>query len=238
MCLMIRLFCSAWFRTTCASRPVIYPKNKCKLENMANNKRERQQQEVVIVERLANELVPAAEIEAELIRNGMLSPLLWYIRSLQFERDPMLTILYDPGKIISMPSPDDPQEIIQTTVIDELLRSAHEECKRNYGDLYLQFEFIQATMTDLMASTDTHAKQMTLLCLIAIEKGLQTQLACHYPSDGGPEIHRLPQFIADIKTAMNDTLNTAFVNVPRPTPYNVDNLILVFLAKLSDDYPA
>lgn len=173
-------------------------------------------------------------IEAELIRIGMIHESLEYIRDVQFARDPMLTILYDPEKVVKMPHATSSE----TTVIDELLRSAHDECMRNYGEMYEDSDLIQGTMADLLASKDTHAKQMVLLCLIATEKGLHTQLELQYPRDGGPEVRRLGPFVEQVRREMDCTLNTAYVNVPVPTPYNVDNLLMVFLAKLSDAYHA
>ncbi len=202
---------------------------------------------VGVVDMLSSDKLSPDVIEAELIRIGMIHESLEYIRDVQFTRDPMLTILYDPEKIVQVPPPP-PHSIesselaelspIKTTVIDELLRSAHDECKRNYGELYEDSELIQETMATLMASKDTHAKQMVLLCLIATEKGLQTQLESHYPRDGGPEARRLGPFLDRVRLEMDETLNTAYVNVPVPTPYNVDNLLMVFLAKLSDAYNA
>ncbi len=209
------------------------------------NKRERQEEgknkkDDVVLDSLSSDRLSPEVIEAELIRIGMIHPDLEYIRDVQFSRDPMLTILYDPEKEVTMPSPHEGEEdlLIKTTVIDELLRSAHAECMRNYGELYEDFDLIQATMTDLMASKDTHAKQMVVLCLLATEMGLQVQLESHYPKDGGPEVYRLLPFVQAIRKEMDCTLNTAYVNVPMPTPYNVDNLLMVFLAKLSDAYKA
>lgn len=196
-----------------------------------------------VLDMLSSERLSPEVIEAELIRIGMIHPDLEHVRDAQFARDPMLTILYDPEKVVEMPSPHPGDQgtgglMIKTTVIDELLRSAHEECLRNYGELYEDFDLIQATMTDLLASKDTHAKQMVVLCLLATERGLQLQLENHYPRDGGPEVYRLLPFVNAIRREMDGTLNTAYVNVPVPTPYNVDNLLMVFLAKLSDAYKA
>jgi hypothetical protein len=181
------------------------------------------------MDRLSGDVITPAEIEAELTRRGFLGAITG-IREKLFERDPMLTILYDPNREISLPDGS------PTTVINELLRSAHAECSRNYGKMYNEFELIQQNMKNLIASKDTHAKQMMFLCLLALEPGLQRELACHYPADGGCEINRLAPFMVAIRAEMEETLNTAYVNVPRPSPYNVDNLLLIFLANLSDKY--
>jgi hypothetical protein len=175
-------------------------------------------------------------VERDLRSIGILDPTLG-IKEKQYLRDPMLTILFNPLAKVTLPSREDPTQEVETTVIDELLRSAFEECARTYGETFTEFALIQETAALLMRSSDTPAKQMTLLCLIAIEEGLQRQLACHYPADGGPEVKRLDEFIPIIKTKMEDTLNIAYVNVPRPNVYNVEKLLKEFLVACAEGYP-
>jgi hypothetical protein len=185
---------------------------------------------------LSRERDDIEQLERELKRIGILDPSTG-IKEKRGLRDPMLTILFNPLAKVTVPSREDPSVEVETTVIDELLLSAHEECERAYGNIYTDFVLIQETMQTLLHSKDTPAKQMTLLCLLAIEEGLQRQLACHYPADGGPEVQRLDDFIPLIKIKMEDTLNIAYVNVPRPSVYNVGNLLREFLVACAEGYP-
>lgn len=58
-----------------------------------------------------------------------------------------------------------------------------------------------------------------------------------YPMDGGKEVNRLPEYIAQIKAQMEETLNTAYINVPRPSRYNVDTLLRNFLETIAVNSP-
>lgn len=175
--------------------------------------------------------VSAAVIEKELLRMGFLDPSLG-VREERSLRDPMLTILYDPLKEVQLD-----EGATTTTVIDSLLASAHAEMIRAYGDIYTEFAFVQQTMETLMQSTDTAAKLMVVLCLIAIDEGLQNQLLTMYPMDGGPEARRLPEFVRVIKAQMEEIFNTAYINVPRPSRYNVETLMARFLVTCATKYP-
>jgi hypothetical protein len=184
---------------------------------------------------LSRERLDVAAIERDLRLMGVLDSTLG-IKEKQCLRDPMLTILFRPLTKVTLPSREDPGNLEETTVIDELLRSALDECSRAYGETFDDFVMIQETANALLMSKDTPAKQMTLLVLLAIEEGLQQQLACHYPTDGGREIRRLEPFIKLIKIAMEDTLNVAYVNVPRPNVYNVETLLKNFLVVCAEGY--
>ena len=190
------------------------------------------------------------EMEQQLRESGFLDPTLG-VREERGLRDPMLTILFDPAKEVTM---DDGETV---TVIDSLLMTAHTEMQRAYGDIYNNFDMIQNTMETLIHSRDTYAKLMVFLCLLAIDevldvvvvaaamfladacarKGLQNQLLILYPMDGGPEARRLPKFIATIKAQMDEAFNTAYINVPRPSRYNVDVLMQNFLETCAVEYP-
>lgn len=175
-----------------------------------------------------------AALEHLLREIGFLDPTLG-VRERQCLRDPMLTILYRPTKEVELPA--EGEGVRTTTVIDELLRAAHEEFQQSLGDMYTESDLVQETMDTLMRSKDTPAKQMMLLCMLAIDEGLQQQLACHYPADDGPEVKRLDVFIPVIKAQMEETFNVAYVNVPRPSIYNVETLLVRFLVACAQGYP-
>lgn len=153
------------------------------------------------------------------------------VREMQQSRDPMLIILYNPNKPLVL------ADGTRTTVINDLLDSAHALCSETYGDLYDDFELIQCNRQALRASKDTHAKQVYYLCLLAINPGLQDQLRTLYPRDGGREVNRLDAFVKVIKSQIDQTLNTAYVNVPRPSVYNIDRMVANFLTACAWAYP-
>jgi len=153
------------------------------------------------------------------------------VREVLESRDPMLIVLYNPGKRIRL------SEGEEVMVIDDLLRSAYAEFERAYGAMFMDFEMIQFYRKALLESFDIHAKQMCFLCMLAIDDGLRDQFRSLYPQDGGQEVDRLDPFIAVVKRQMDETLNTAYVNVPRPTPYNVDVLTTKFLLMCAWSYP-
>lgn len=105
------------------------------------------------------------EMEQQLRESGFLDPTLG-VREERGLRDPMLTILFDPAKEVTM---DDGETV---TVIDSLLMTAHTEMQRAYGDIYNNFDMIQNTMETLIHSRDTYAKLMVFLCLLAIDEVL------------------------------------------------------------------
>ena len=172
-------------------------------------------------------------VEAELIRNGFLDPSLG-IQDRRSERDPMHAILFTPTKVVSL---KDGQQVI---LIDDLIRSAHAECSRNYGDLYTNFEMIQNTVNNLLASSDTHAKQLFFLVVFAIEKGLQDHLCKFYPpNDSENQYARrrlIETFVPAIIAQMEETLNTAYVNVPAPNQYNVSTMLEAALGNIIAEY--
>ena len=152
------------------------------------------------------------------------------VREMQQARDPMLIVLYNPNKSIKLPDGS------TTTVINDLLDSADQQCARAYGRLYADFELIQYNKRALRASKDTHAKQVYYLCILAIDEGLQDQFRSMYPPQG-EEVKRLDPFIKVIKAQMDETLNTAYVNVPRPSVYNIDTQAANFLTACAWAYP-
>lgn len=109
------------------------------------------------------------QIESLLKQNGFLDPTAG-IRERRHLRDPFLTILFDPEKMVTMEDEVTGQPYT-ISVIDSLLDAAHEQMKRAYGDIYNNFVLIQETMNVLLRSSDTPAKQFVLLCLIALDKG-------------------------------------------------------------------
>jgi len=186
--------------------------------------------EVEVDDRLSHEPFDVDKLEAYLQRINFLDPSLG-VREQQQKRDPMLIVLYDPCKRVMLP------DGTETTIIDDLLRSGHEQFKRAYGSMYSDFEMIQYTMEVLIASGDVHAKQMAFLCMLAVDQGFCDQFQQSYPKDGGPEAARLAPFVLEIKKQMDETLNTAYHNVPRPSKYNVDGLLRTFLLRCAEAYP-
>ena len=170
-------------------------------------------------------------IEAELRRTGFLGengetdP--YGIRARMFEKDPILLVLLDPNRLVEMP------DGTMVRVIDDLIRSSHEACKKTLGDRYTEFVFVQHTVESLLASQDTHAKQMIFLCMLGVMPAIQKQMAKLYPTEAGREA--LADFVVDIKKQMDETFKTPYVN--KPTIYNVSHLLRVFLATLCDKYP-
>jgi len=180
---------------------------------------------------LSTELMDPKEIEEELRGMGFLDPSMG-VREAQSTRDPIYAILYNAEKEITLPDGS------KTTIIDELLRSAHNEFARTCGDTYTDMCSIQETMQTLLLSRDTLAKKIVLLCMIALDEGLQFQLQTMYPQDGGHEVERLPGFVKVINDQMTETFNTAYVNVPYPNIYNVDVLSEKFILACSQSYEA
>lgn len=172
----------------------------------------------------------AERIQEHLKRTGFLDPSMG-VREHQAMRDPMLTVLYNPEKVVQDADGKD------VMIIDSLIQSAHQHMKVTYGEVYADFELIQVTMQTLLRSKDTHAKIMMFLCMLAVEDGLRDQFALFYPKDGGVESERLLPFMGVVKAQMEETLNTAYVNVPRPHRHNVDRMLAIFLKACADGYP-
>lgn len=180
-----------------------------------------------------------AVIEEELKRKGFLDPTLGICEHI-YTRDPILAILETPELVVAINKPENPDEPEEKVIlIDALLKAADAACSRAFGPKYDGFTLIRETMANLLASKDTHAKQLMFLCLLAIEPGLQTALKQQYPEDAKKhELLRVPLFIKLIKERMNFTFNTPFVaNVPVPTMYNVDALLSSFLIDVACFYP-
>jgi len=198
-------------------------------EDISQLKRSRQEEDDEDMDRLSSDpTYNVPQLTRYLKRTRFLDPGLG-VREIQQSRDPMLIVLYNPNKSITLP------DGTRTTVIDDLLDSADEQCARAYGRLYSDFELIQYNKRVLRASKDTHAKQVYYLCVMAIDEGLQDQFRSLYPQ--GDEVRRLDPFIKAIKAQMDETLNTAYVNVPRPSVYNVDTLTANFLTACAWAYP-
>jgi hypothetical protein len=184
-------------------------------------------------EKMSGETVDVAKLEAYLQRINFLDPSLG-VREQQQKRDPMLTVLYDPDTPMAMhPGQTEPS----TTVIDDLLYSAHRQFCEAYGSMYTDFELIQYMMRCLLASKNTHCKQFVFLCMLEIDEGLRDQFYACYPQDGGPEAARLDPFIKTIRQEMEGALNPAYHNVPRPSRYNVERLLRTFLLRCAEEYP-
>lgn len=195
------------------------------------------------------------QIEQELLRRGFLDPSMGICEGF-FVRDPILAVLENPlMKVVvpKQPSPSaeseqpppgamdidgDEEEREETvTLIDALLQGAHAACSRAYGPKYDEFTLIQTTMDTLLHSGNTHAKQFTFLCLLAIEPGLQDALRNRYPKDDNArEVRRFAPFVASIRSNLDKTLNMPYVPNALPNQYNADHLIREFLLRLVDDY--
>lgn len=201
------------------------------------------------------------QIEQELRRLGFLDPSMGICEGF-FVRDPILAVLENPlMKVVvpkqQAPPPPPPSESEQpavpgamdvddqeeeeqeetVTLIDALLQAAHAACSRAYGPKYDEFTLIQTTMDTLLHSGNTHAKQFTFLCLLAIEPGLQDALRNRYPrDDNAREVRRLAPFVASIRSNLDKTLNMPYVPNALPNQYNADHLIREFLLRLVDDY--
>lgn len=137
-----------------------------------------------------------------------------------------------------LPREDEEEDEEETvTLIDALLQAAHLACSRAYGPKYDEFALIQSTMQTLLHSTNTHAKQFTFLCLLAIEPGLQDALRNRYPKDeNAREVNRLEPFIATVRKNLDKTLNMPYVPNAVPNQYNAEHLIRQFLQMLVDEY--
>lgn len=180
-----------------------------------------------VLDTLSSDTISAADVEDELRRLGFLDAGLG-VAEHQMAEDPIVAILEHPEHVVTEA---DGTEIC---IIDDMLKSAH-RAFASLGPMYTECEKIQSTMKDLIASKDTHAKQVVLLCMIALDKGLQAQLGDLYPHRG-PGRQRLDDFVVCIKAQIEEIFNVAYVNVARPSLYNVDELINRFLASLTNDY--
>lgn len=185
---------------------------------------------------LSTELEDPKVIEQQLIQNGFLDPLDG-VKESQAVRDPVYAILYCPEKVVSFTEEED-GSTVETTIIDHLLSEAHKQFINAYGDYYTKLlRIIPETMENLMASKDTLAKQITLLCMIKLDEGMQVLLQDMYPQDGH-EKKRFPEFMEIIKSEMVEMMNTAYVNIPLPHIYNVDVLSKKFILSFCNRYPA
>lgn len=99
---------------------------------------------------------------------------------------------------------------------------------------------IQYYMKAVLASKDIPTKQMLFLGMLAIDRGLHDQFLAKYPVQEGEfrEADRFEPFMKQVvRPQLDRTCNTMYVNVPRPTRYNVDTLRSQFLEKCITHYP-
>ena len=172
-------------------------------------------------------------LEQHLIETCFLDETLGVHEHLQ-SRDPMLIVLEAPMKPIAF------ADGTRSTVIDELIKSGDEAFNKSCGSRYKEFAMIQYAVQSVLDSKDAHAKQMMFLGMLAIDRGLHDQFLASYPVQEGDfrESARFEPFMKDVvKPEVNKTCDTMYVNVPAPTPFNVDGLLLRFLRKCVGSYP-
>jgi hypothetical protein len=174
-----------------------------------------------------------AKLEQHLQETCFLDPTLGVHEHLQ-SRDPMLIVLEAPMKPVVF------ADGTRSTVIDELIKSGDEAFNKSCGSRYREFEMIQYAVQSTLASKDEHAKQMLFLGMLAIDRGLHDQFLASYPVQEGDirESARFEPFMKEVvKPELDEACNTMYVNVPAPTPFNVDGLLLRFLRKCVGNYP-
>ena len=184
---------------------------------------------------LSTDKLSLEEVEAQLREAGFLDPTFGN-KEIWCSEEPALSIFYLPDKLISVePSPENGlAEPEDSTVINEFLKAGHEQFVRSCGETYTSFGMVQKTMEVLLLSNDTMAKQMMVLCMIALDEGLQESIKDRSSPAG---INHLAILVKNVKLQMNRVLNTAFNDVKPPNRYSAEVLLPQFLSEIFMEYP-